>query len=435
MYCNYCRSLNPNDATYCRACGRTVSLDLNTLENQTQAGETAEPPVVAPSSAPSQQRDGQTTSNIESRKVNDTQRNPTEQKQQAEYLPTLVAETVHVAESEFLSSQTSPGPSSLVPVYGTMGHRFTAYFADFIVIYFIAVIFYVVAFALKLPVTANEGESQLVWLGTLFVYMVVAQAAYHTTIGKYVHGLEVCSAKPNRKYPALWRILLRETLGRFFSSFFWGLGYWMAFRKSKTQAWSDELAGTVVTLRPTSRVLVRAFTAFILVAFCLDVGLTTYGLYKEDKDKKYAAFSQEMGVASDAVIAARKDVDNRLNSAPTVNTWADFAVWQEVMKFLKKDLDVYESRMDHIQALIQRGISEDITASEAERRQFVILHQVYELRKQQAEKLHQEANLIVNCAPTQSSYAGLRTDLQLMDSDIKGLESQVSQLMTEINAK
>src|SRR5207245_10831080 len=127
---------------------------------------------------------------------------------------------------------------------------------------------------------------------TLFFYMVVAQAAYHTTIGKYVHGLEVCSANPDRKYPAFWRILLRETVGRFFSSLFWGLGYWFASKKPKIQAWSDELAGTVVSVRPTNRVLVRALTAFIFVAFFLDVGLTGYGLYKQDWNKKYAAYSQ-----------------------------------------------------------------------------------------------------------------------------------------------
>jgi hypothetical protein len=315
-----------------------------------------------------------------------------------------------------------------------MGRRFTAYFADLIVIYFIAVIFYASAFALNLPITADEGESQLVWLGTLFLYMVVAQAAYHTTIGKYVHGLEVCSAKPNRKYPAFWRILLRETFGRLFSLFFWGLGYWMALRKPKIQAWSDELAGTVVTVRPTNRVLVKALTAFILVAFILDVGLTGYGFYKEDRGKKYAALQQEMDTTGNAVIAARKDVDNKLNSAPTVKTWADFAIWQRIMKSFKNDVDVYEGRIDHIQELIQRGISEDL-GSEAERRQLVILRQVYELRKQQAEKLRQEANFVISCEPTQNAYAALQNDLQLIDSDIKGLDNKASQLLEEINTK
>ena len=331
-----------------------------------------------------------------------------------------------------------PLPSSEVKAevieYGTMGHRFTAYFADLIVIYFIALIFYVLVFALKLPLTAEEGESQIVWFCILVLYMFLAQAVYHTTIGKYVHGLEVRSVKSNRKYPALWRILLRETLGRLFSSFFWGLGYWMALKKPKVQAWSDELAGTVVTVRPTNRVLVRALSAFILVAFILDVGLTGYGFYKEDRDKKYAALRQQMDIGGNAVVIARKAVDNALNTAPAVNTWADFAVWQGIMKSFKNDVDVYERRIDNEQQLIQRGISEDL-GSEAEKRQLIILSQVYELRKQQAEKLRQEANLVVSCEPTQSSYAALRNDLQLIDSDIKGLNNKASQLLEEINVK
>lgn len=35
MYCNYCRALNPNDAAYCSACGRTISRALNTGEAET----------------------------------------------------------------------------------------------------------------------------------------------------------------------------------------------------------------------------------------------------------------------------------------------------------------------------------------------------------------------------------------------------------------
>ena len=446
MYCNYCRSLNPNNAVYCSACGRTIRMPLEKNENQAEVGNVAEAPsIVAPAPATVHQDDEQTGPNMNPGEGRDTQRmasppipvpaSASEQQKRTEYLPTPVVEGAQAGESGVPSSPTKLDSRSLVPVYGSMGRRFTAYFADVIVIYFIVFLFYVVTIALKLPITANEGESQLVWLGTLFVYMVVAQAAYHTTIGKYVHGLEVCSAKPNRKYPAFWRILLRESLGRLFSSFFWGLGYWTAAWKPRSQAWSDELAGTVVTVRPTNRVLVRALTAFVLVAFFLDVGMTGYGFYKEDRGKQYAALEREMDAASKEVIAAHQSVDNRLNSAPTVSTWDDFSTWQEVMESLKGDLDKYEGKIDHIQGLINKGISEDITASKAERNQLVLLRQVYELRKQQAEIYRQEANLVVSCERKQSAVDSLRNDLQLLDSDIKGLENQASRLLAEIKTK
>ncbi len=357
-------------------------------------------------------------------------------------LPTAVSitgPTLSDKPNGILEEGSPPPPETRPPLegtkYGRLGGRFTAYFVDIIVIYFIVFVFYFVSAAVKLPVTAEQGEAQLVYFCVLLVYMVVAQTAFHTTIGKYVHGLEVCSANPNRKYPAFWRILLRESFGRLLSSFFFGIGYWRVNNKERGQALSDEMAGTVVTVRPTNRVLARAFAAFVLVAFVLDVGAIGYGYYKEDRDKRYAALEQQMDAAGNAVIVARKDVDSRLNSVPTVNTWTDFAAWQEAMTSLKNDLDVYENRIDHIQELIQSALSENLAASEAERKQLVTLHQVYELRKQQAGKLRQEANLVVSCEPTQNAYAGLRNDLALLDSDINGLETKASQLLAEINAK
>jgi len=88
-----------------------------------------------------------------------------------------------------------------------------------------------------------------------------------------------------------------------------------------------------------------------------------------------------------------------------------------------------------VQELLQKGISENLAASEAERKQLVALRRVYDLRRQQAEKMRQETNLIINCPPTQSSYASLKNDLKLLDSDIAGLDHQASQLLAEANIK
>ena len=405
MYCNYCRALNPEDAIYCRVCGRTINPAADKLDSQPQiASATETPSIAAPVPATVQKDEVQPGATISLGN---------------EHGSTTMAQAVTVD----------------APVYGTIGHRFTAYFADLIVIYFMALLFYIAAFALNLPVDSEGGQAQLVWFGLLILYMVVAQVAYHTTLGKYVHGLEVRSANPSKKYPAFWRILVRESLGRLFSSLFWGLGYWMALKKPKVQAWSDELAGTVVTVRPTNRVLVRALTAFILVAFVIDVGLTGYGYYKGDRDKKYAALEKEMQTAGNAVVAARKDVDDKLASVPAINTWADFATWQDTMKSLKYDLDVWEARIDRVQELLQKGISENLAASDEERTQFVKLRQVYDIRRQQAEKLRREADLVIGCPPTATTYAGLRNDLKLLDSDLAALDDKASRLLAEANIK
>src|SRR2546425_4908742 len=174
MYCNYCRSLNPNDAVYCSVCGRTISLIPDTHASQTQVGNAAEmPPTAAPPPATVRRDDEQTGPGMNPGEEHDIQgmaappipvpTSASEQEKLTEVPTTRVVESVQAAKSGLLSSPTKLESSSLVPVYGTMGQRFTAYFADLIVIYFVFLIFYVVVAALNLPLTANEGEAYPVW--------------------------------------------------------------------------------------------------------------------------------------------------------------------------------------------------------------------------------------------------------------------------------
>ncbi len=330
---------------------------------------------------------------------------------------------------------STPDLSSIPIVYGTLGQRFTAYLADLIVIYLLIIIVYFVSALVQSPLPTGEGDAQLLWLACLFVYMVVAQTAYHTTVGKYVHGLEVGSEQPSRKYPAFWRILVRETIGRFIASLFWGAGYWFTNRKAKKQAWSDEIAGTVVTVRPKNKVLARAFTAFVLIALVADVAAIGYGQYKEDRDKSYAALQNEIQSASNDVTTARQAVDEQLNATKPVNDVFDFVAWQNGMKSLTRDLDQYEAQIDRMQALLQQGISQDLTSSDAERTQLIVLKQVYDIRKRQAEKLRQEANLVISSDYSSASMASLRNSLQLLDSDIDAMEHEASQLLAQIGEK
>lgn len=339
------------------------------------------------------------------------------------------------SDAKVSSPETTQETGLSLPIYASLGKRFTAYFSDLIVIYLIAIAAYFVSAIFQLPLSASEGGSQAVTFVALFIYMIIAQSAYHTTIGKYIHGLEVRSQRPDRKYPSFWRILLRETIGRALSSFFWGAGYWLAIKKPKKQAWSDEIAGTVVTTRRTNKVLTRAFSAFVLVALVLDVGIIGYGLYKEDRDKRYAALNEEIESVTEKITPLRETINQKTNRDEFPSNWAGFLRWQEQMKSVKSDIDQYENQIDLMQGVLQRGISENLASSEAERNQFVKLKQVYGIRKRQADKLRQEADLIINCDGTKESLTNLFNDLQLYDSDIESLEREASQLLAEINAK
>jgi hypothetical protein len=334
-------------------------------------------------------------------------------------------ESVPVAPVLGLSAEALTGPT-----YASMWHRFQAYFADLIVVYLIVFVLYFLSGVVQKPLSAEKEEFQIAFILSLFLYMTVAQTAYHTTIGKYVMGIEVRSARLDKKYPSFWRVLLRETVGRILSSLFWGAGYWTAIRRTEKQAWSDQLAGTIVSYRPTLKVLKLAFSAFIVVAFVVDVGIIGYGMYTEQHNKEYAAFVTEIKAVASDVQSARAAVNQRNNSDAK-----DLDSWQIRSRALKVELDQYEFQLRRMQELIQKGLRENLTASDTERRQFEVLQQVYDLRQQQVKKLREEAGLILDCDGTAFSLSRLNSQLRILDSDIAGLDYKSSQLLTSIGMK
>jgi uncharacterized RDD family membrane protein YckC len=470
MFCNYCRAVNPDDAIYCNSCGRTIQKSAENSSAEQSAKPATADSILKSATPPEVPNDSKrqisvvTTDSVEELSPSpmssadlDSSVSITDAASDTKpgSVATLTSEQSTTGTSivcprckltnpdtaqrcdcgyEFGAEAVNDG-SHFFPIYATMGQRFTAYFADLIIVYLIAIVAYVVFAALQIPLSEDEGVSKLIFFLVLMIYMVIAQSAYHTTVGKYVHGLEVCSERPGRKYPSFWLILLRETVGRLVSSFLWGAGYWTAIKKPKKQAWSDEIAHTVVTTRPTNRVLVRALTAFVFVALVLDVGLVGYGYYKEDRDKQYAAFTKEIGTAVEGFEAARSTVNQKVEQTKPVGNYPEFLLWQGRMRSLSTDLDQYESQIQRVQGLLQRGITENLAASEAERAQYATLRKVYDLRKDQAEKLRQEANLVVNCDGTAASMTSLRSDLVLLDSDIEGLERRASDLLGQSGLK
>lgn len=68
------------------------------------------------------------------------------------------------------------------------------------------------------------------------------------TPGKMALGEQVVERRTGR-YPGLWRMLLREVIGKAVSGLFFGLGFFWAIWDKDNQAWHDKIAGTVVVRR------------------------------------------------------------------------------------------------------------------------------------------------------------------------------------------
>lgn len=95
------------------------------------------------------------------------------------------------------------------------------------------------------------GAGAVMGVGTFFlaligyVCLLCVFLARGKTPGKALAGIRVVD-KRNGTYPGFGRMFIRETLGKFVSGLFLGLGYFFAIFDRDSQAWHDKIAGTVV---------------------------------------------------------------------------------------------------------------------------------------------------------------------------------------------
>jgi hypothetical protein len=319
--------------------------------------------------------------------------------------------------------------------YATMWDRFRAYFCDLVAVYFVVFGLYVLSGLLstfgKGFLSESGDQAQVLFFIVLIPYMTISLAIFHTTIGKYVVGLEVASDTPVKSYPSFWRALLRESVGRLLSSLLFGAGYWMAIRDSKKQAWSDEIADTVVLRRSVSRKSRKVLSAFVALAFCADIGLVGLGLWVQDRQKRHDEWDKEVTSLSSQVVTARQAANDISSRSRNAN---DLREWQADMIEMIAALDNYDRLVDQYSQAAQRGIDENI-ASGDERHQMQVLLEVMNLRKQESAKERQEANLVVAFDPNRSNVADLKSELDLIDRDALVLESNAAAKMAEIGLK
>lgn len=417
IFCVICGTGNPQYALFCRKCGKHLVF------------ETPEKPKFEPMGLGEQQSIA-TTSDAEVKGKYESG-NAREERTQTSTDIADIDEAPSGAVDQRAEERVAVGAEPLVLhplLYATMPQRFVAYLADFVLIFWIVFIVYFVSgvFGSPLPDDYEIG----IRLSVLFTYMIVAQASYHTTIGKYIMGIEVTSENPRQGYPSFWQILLRETAGRIVSCFVWGFGYWRAIRNQRKQAWSDEMAGTVVRVRQTNRLLRRAFICFVLVALVCDVGVLAWGEYQKNRSDRYQALVKEIDSFSSKVSEVQgsiTDISNRKSNSI-----------QEYKADMQEMLDVlaqYDPAIDQVTTLLQKAESENLIATNVERAQITRLRQVYELRKKQSGILRQEANLVLDYNQYADDWNTLYTQLRMLDSDISSLDKQAKQLLNEIGIK
>ncbi len=316
----------------------------------------------------------------------------------------------------------------LSPVYATMWRRFVAYLADTAIVYVIMISAYLVAGMAGKSTGSSETEAKIVYLLALFCYMVLAHALFHTTMGKYVAGLEVLSAQDGERYPSLGSVFLRETVGRVCAGLFLGIGYWLAIPDPRKQAWSDRLAKTLVCRRPTNRALRAAFCGFIVLGALLDGWMIGYGYYLEQQEKRRTALEQQVETLSTRIAAQRQSMNQLVSREPD-----DMPAWQNHMREMVKILGPYDKDLEHIDRAIGDGLQQELW-HDAQADQYRALQQAFAMRRQQSAKLRQQAETILNYRPGSDEYE-FWSKLAKLESEIDRLNSQADRVLNDAGIK
>jgi hypothetical protein len=309
-------------------------------------------------------------------------------------------------------------------VYATMPQRLGAYLADLVIVYFIIFGVYFAFGMIGKPLGFSDAEFKGISLLVLFLYMTTAQTLYHTTIGKYVTGLEVTSAA-GEQYPSFGNILLRETFGRIGSGVLFGAGYWRAVRNPRKQAWSDSIANTVVRPRATNQTLRRALSAFIVGGLIAGVGLIAWGQHIEDRDKRRADLENRITSLSTTFGKDRAAATNIMRREVS-----DLESWQSNMQAFVKALDSCDNDIDLIVSAIDDGTREGLWQG-MKAKQYDAMKQAAAMRREQSGKFREEAGLILQFTAGVSDREDLLANLRGLDSDIAAINNRVTGVLKE----
>jgi len=157
-------------------------------------------------------------------------------------------------------------------IYPGMGRRFLAFVADCVVL---VVLSFVIGAILFLSGRRDLSENLVVDLAFILwlIYIVLALYFAHTTIGKYLFNIEVRSSRPDRAYPRISDLAMRDTVFRWISLILL-TGYMPAFFDRCHRASTDRWANTLVVRRTgkPSRVITGIFV-FITVSLLVLIAL------------------------------------------------------------------------------------------------------------------------------------------------------------------
>lgn len=147
--------------------------------------------------------------------------------------------------------------------YATMGERFLAFLCDASVE--TVLIWTFIAFYDSKSSLHSSLLRDWVVLFIPLSYMTLAEFFFHGTVGKHLLHIQLRADALEPRYPSFFKILLRESVGKFVSGIVLGIGYLAGGWHPKHKTWADRMAGTVVVRIGVASTRMKAVLGVVLV--------------------------------------------------------------------------------------------------------------------------------------------------------------------------
>jgi len=291
--------------------------------------------------------------------------------------------------------------------YATMGERFLAFLCDGSVETLLIGLY----LALVYPRSSLEFE-QLKALAVLVIpvaYMTLAECLFRSTIGKWLLRIQVRADSTEPRYPSFFRILLRESVGKFVSGFILGFGFLAGTWHPKNKTWADRMAGTVVVSTGVASARRKALLVPILI--CANIGLSIA------LTEFPGAFRKNFTHQVESTEARIEDLHQKIFLSFFSPEPATITEYQEKVRTMPSVLDEYERLLAEVQELVGKTLKlAGLTSIENNRLE--AYERVNRLRREIAVLVRKHVQNVLAFDPRKHRWTDLLRDRREMKQEI-----------------
>jgi uncharacterized RDD family membrane protein YckC len=251
-------------------------------------------------------------------------------------------------------------------------------------------------------------------------YMILSETLFHGTIGKRLLGLQLRADYDEVRYPSLFQILARETVGKFLSAVILGIGFLAGIDHPRRKTWADRLASTVVV---RTRIVSPQFKAVLIpVLLCayFVIGIVLKDAYTTHSTQlKYqlTALESRIDILHQKIFLSFLPID----PGPAMS-------YKQSITTLLPLIDEYDRLLLRQQVIVAKSRGLVQVAPSGELRRLDSYVTVIRLRQETVRLVRQHARMALAYDPQSQKWDDVLSDRREMIRGIRARNAQINQI-------